>query len=70
MGARIAELPRWQCWATEKWWCDGCQQQEGSHLHSVQSGSGAHLVGTDGAFPGSKVVSAWLWPLTSMEYQG
>ena len=29
-----------------------------SHLHGIQSGSGAHSVGTDGTFPGSKVVRA------------
>ena len=70
MGARIAELSAVTVLVNRWVMKDLCQQQEGSHLHSAQSGPGAHSLGTDGAFAGSKVVSAWNWPLTSVEYHG
>jgi hypothetical protein len=43
--------------------------QEFSHLHVVQTGSGAHPapypMGNVGSFPGGKTAGASSWPLTS-----
>jgi len=34
--------------------------------HRVQTGSGAHPMGTGGSFPGGKAAEAWTWPFVSI----